>query len=1033
MTELITLLLHNIFMRLTVPSLHQVLHSENWFPPTRTGFAAPSSRTFQYTKSQKYWLLKTHPEAYQGIPDVPNLLSKQIRDALAYDHGEEDQTASTLAIGAITDLRNPSRPGAWPVVAVAAGEAAHILRISSMSLEDWVCEDHSLPVGCNSTYGPAAAGVAQPTFQGLWCSDGTAISQLKFATKPRQGDPFRWLIVQKPSSTTIFEPEIRAKPVKNSVSMLSLNLEGEQHIAVNPIVTLSTSVTGGDTHCDFSINIGEDEDAPQIAIVDRSGNWSVWYIEREGPSRMKTTKAVPKNKGIWDLPPSLGLPNGAGLSGERFRLSWAFTARKPDDWERDSNTSDNPRTPNTLQAAYLSGLDTTQSRYERLIISNHTHLQVLDANAGTSLSWLSFSKPDGTDALLDAQVFPGSPSHVLVLTTKKLYLLHISDDVHQEASRLTVMLSCPHYMSHGREVPRMSVTRLGASPDRTSSLVLLYSTQNSRVSIFYLTSYLQDGNVDFHHQVMQITGLEASTSGDPQGIECLTAVPLQLCPLRKRGGPKSETTENRNESSGVQYYQVFRLATDLSLTSSIFAVTSGAVERLARPIKSALPGWSEARRAMFLRRKLLREGEKAFVVPDMEEDKQLSVARPPETMVHHDTLQLRYYFVRLIEEINLGVFAERGSVSTGSSTFGPFGPVQEALANREADDYVSLKPLLGFSGFWQPLDLTELETGWDEQLRQLRESSSIRLFECGHYGPRPSVLDVFELLSVNWSARLPADSLKVMQWRHIQLALERMAAEVYLSERGVYMAPTSTIELASKTLPREGDSQASLKSEFEDLPLSQPRSDASLPTPSATPSSSRATSEVFEESQQSQEYDDPEQEDPAVTRLRLYLPSIKFTPPARRGQSRVLSLWPEQRGSDPAEYRYSRNGRPDAESEAARRQRQREEERIRKRAERRAHITIKMERSGEALSQPLMPSFSQAGPPPPPHTFAHSQAPVSSFGFESQHSQRQSQSQGHGFGFGFSQTMSQPLPGEFGARRSKMKKKVKAKPASGFR
>ncbi|ROW17060.1 hypothetical protein VPNG_01107 [Cytospora leucostoma] len=944
-----------------LPSLHQVLHFEKWFPPTRAGFAAPSSRTFQYTKSQKYWLVKTHPEAYQGIPDVPKLLSKQVRDARAYDHGEENQTASTLAIGAITDMRNPSRPGAWPVVAVAAGEAAHILRISSMSLEDWVCEGHSLPVGCNPTYGSVAAGGTQPIFQGLWCSDGTAISQLRFATKQRQVDPLRWLIVQKPSSTTIFEPQLSAKPVKNSASMLSLDLGGEEHIAVNPIVTLSTSMTGGDTHCDFSVNLGEDEDAPQIAIVDRSGNWSVWYIEREGHRRMKTTKAVPKSKGIWDLPTSLGLPNGAGLSEERFRVTWAFTARKSDDWERDSNTSDDPRTPNTLHTAYLSGLDTTPSRYERLVISNHTHLQVLDANAGTSLSWLSFSRPDGTDALLDAQVFPGSPSHVLVLTTKKLYLLHISDVEHQEASRLTVLLSCPHFMSHGSEVPRLSVTRLRTSPDRASVLVLLHSNRNSRVSIFYLTTHFQDGNVDFHHQVMQITGLEASSPGDPQGIECLTAVPLQLSALRKRRGPKSETTENHIESSEVQYYQVFRLATDLSLTSSIFAVTSGAVERLARPIKSALPGWSEARRATYLRRKLLREGEKAFVVPDTtEEDKQLSVARPPETLVHHDTFQLRYYFVRLVEEINNGVFGEPGSVSTGSGTFGPFGPVQAALADREADDYVSLKPLLGFSGFWQPLDLTEVETGWDGQMRRLQESSSIRLFECGHYGPRLSVVDVFEMLSVNWSAELPAESLKAMQWRHIQMALERMAAEVYLSERGVYMAPASTIELASRTLPREGDSQASLKSEFEDLPLSQPRSDVSLPTPSATPSSSRATSEVLQESQQSQEYDDAEHEDPAVTRLRMYLPSIKFTPPARSGQSRVLSLWPEQRGSDPAEYRYSRTGKPDAESEAARRRRQREEERMRKRAERRAHINFKMERSGEAFSQPLMPSSSHA-------------------------------------------------------------------------
>ncbi|KUI58771.1 hypothetical protein VP1G_06018 [Cytospora mali] len=642
-------------------------------------------------------------------------------------------------------------------------------------------------------HGPVATGGAQPTFQGLWCSDGTAISQLKFATKLKQRDPLRWLIVQKRSSTTIFEPEIRAKPVENTVSMLSIDVGGEEHIAANPIVTLTTSDTGGDIHCDFSINLGLDDDAPQIAIIDRSGNWSVWYSERERHGITRTTKAIPKNKGNWDLPPSSGLTNGTGFMEESFRINWAAELRKADDWERDSNASDNSRVlPNTLLKAYLAGLDTTQSRFER--------------------------------------------------------------------------------------------------------------------------------------------------------------------------------------------------------------------------------------------KKLLRDAEKAFVIPDIvEEDKQLSVIRPEEGVINHDTLQLRSYLVKVVEEINRGFFGQSASESMGSIAVDPFGPIQEALGNREADDHAALKPLLSFSQIWQPLDLPEVDVQWDAQLRQLQKSSSIQLFECGRYGSRLGVLEFFEAFSVNWSARLPAESLKPVQWRYIELVLERMAAEVYLSEKGVYRVPPSTMELALKALPRERNSQVSIEDDVEDLPHSQPRSDAVLPTPSATPSSSRATSEAADHSQKSEEDEEQQEEDPAVTRLRMYLPSIKFTPPAKQGQSRVLSFWPEQRGSDPAEYKYSPTGKPDAESEAAKRRRQRDEERRRRRAERRAQIGVKMERSGEAFSQPLMPSFIRSSPPP--QMFANSQAPMRSSGFDSQQSQGQSQS------FGFSQTMSQPLPGEFGTRESRLRKKAKAKKKAqiGFR
>lgn len=1003
------------------PSFQQVLPSEQWFPPTRTKSDAPHAGSFKDIKSQMYWLLKTHPEAFLGNLSLQETISEELRASRSHGDGVESQLGSVLAVGEVSDLRSPSHPVSRPAVAMAAGEAGHILRVSMVALEKWTWAKSSFPIGAH-----------QSQFHGTWSSDGSSISKIQFATKPRQYDPIRWLIAQRSTSTTIFQPEIRAKPTSGEAQTAILGDADVQHIALGPLVTLTKDATGGGDHSDFSVNVGSETDAAQIAIVDICGNWSVWFIDsqrnRHGGPGIYT--AIPKTRGTYGLSPSSWPSNQPRPSENNYRIAWVCKSARVDDWERDSSPSEtHGSVSRSLQTDYLTGHVESDPKYDGLLICDNTRVQVLDPEGSKAHSHLNFSRRHSADVLLEAQSIGGCPSHVLVLTTEKLYVLDTSSSGDQEARNPSVLISCPHFRGQTKQTLKMFVVRLQSSAEWASSLVLVYSSRNFRVQLFHLTINSQDGSASFHHQMVQLPGFHTSLD-ELAGIASLHAVPLRRSASKGRHSSASEAAGAHVDNNKLQLFQLFVLANDLNLASSTVAITFGSAQWPGWPKKSAKTAWDDTQWRTSLRRRGLREVEDAFVVPDaVEEDRQVSRQRRIRSFPNHNTNPLKFYFIKVVEEINVGFFGEYDFLSGVDNGVGPFGSIKDIAEKRETHEHVALQPLLGFKDQWHALDLTRLDALWNRELERLKKSSDVQVFECGKFGPTLDVTALFERFSIDWSSRMAAESLAATQWRYMQLALERMAAEAYLSEKGIYMVPQPTLDLASRAKPREGNSQSTVDDLYEELPFSRAGSEMTLPTPSATPSSSRATSQVAESFETQEEDDTFDRESTAVTRLRMYLPSVKFTPPAKQGPSRVMSLWPEQRGSDPENYRYSRKGKGvDGLDQAAKRRQEKEVERRRRRAERKAQLGIKMEGFGDSFSQAHVPDEVRSSPPP--QLFAKSQVQYQGFGFGSQ-SQAQSQSQG----FGPSQTMSQPIRGEFGTRTSVLRKKIKGKhkAKSGFK
>lgn len=1000
-----------ILILFLVPLFQQVLPFEELLPSTRADVSLSSSKIFQHTRSQRNWLLKTHPEAFFGNVNLPATISEESR---AQRSGEgKSRTGSILAIGEITNLRDArsSYTTACPVVAMAAGEAGHILQLSAINTVKCTLDKSVFPVGALDS-----------SFCGSWRSDGTPISQIKFASKLKEFNSIRWLVVQRESSTTIFEPELRNKPISGMASILGQQISTAEHIAINPIVTITRDSTGGESHCDFSINFGLDGEVPQIAIIDKSGNWSVWYLTQHNGRRGTRTKTVLKKRGSWDPSLSTRSWNTSSCIDEAYSIIWTKGLNNTDEWEHDSDLSDDlgPARLCDLRNAFLGRVGTPSIRYDSLLICNSTQLQRLPALGDDLTTWLDFSRRGSSDILLGAQIFPGSPTHTFVLTTESIYLLDVSVAEGHETSPPVILVSCRHTRNHHKKTLKMSVTQLQGSENQAASLVLLYSTHDLRAEVFWFTISRHDRTAHFYHQVIQLPVSKRPDAKGSKGIESVTAIPLPLFTSRqeKSSGLK-DGAAYQVHSNKVQFYQLFVLTTDLSMSSCVISVTQGAFQKQDSPLVLTKPRWDGNKTSRFIRNKFLQQSEQAFVMPDAtEENSQLDIVRPSNTVASKKCVQLRYYFIKLMEEVNRGFFREEDHGPTTNDKNGPFIPVRETLErDKVAGDCISLKPLLSFSNFWQPLDLAGIEDEWDFNLKQLKEHQETRLFNCGTHDPRLSVMDVYEKLSINWSARLPAEHLKVMQWRYMELVLQRVAAEVYLSERGIYMVPQSTLDLAAKSLP--ATEKDNVEDTLDELPSTQPMSQSAPSTPSATPST-RATSEAVNDSQGSQQGDEPGEEDPVVARLRMYIPSIRFTPPHKNGPSRVLSLWPTKRGENPAEYKYEPSGKgPDAEAETVKRKKEKEERR-RRRAEKRTQLSIKMESAAESFSQPLPPTAIRSSPLP--HDVGSSQVQSQGFVFGTQvQSQSQSQSQSFGFG-GFSQTMSQPLPGEFGIRQNKLKK-----------
>ncbi len=234
----------------------------------------------QVAREQARWLLHTVPSAFLGNTAVGSLL---LEDAKLPPAAENiSRSLPLLSFGKIADMTKGSGRAECSALALAVGDAGHILLILKAQYHNWRwARDDAAWIRLVT---------AESTEEGHWCGDGVPIHQIKFAAPRQSHTRTRWLLVQTAASTVVFEPVLHGNPVSNPHTSCGLASRGPSYISARPVLTLSTDQTGGNAHSDVLLQPESASGPPQLAIVDLAGNWCVWDISGSFHVRRRASK-----------------------------------------------------------------------------------------------------------------------------------------------------------------------------------------------------------------------------------------------------------------------------------------------------------------------------------------------------------------------------------------------------------------------------------------------------------------------------------------------------------------------------------------------------------------------------------------------------------------------------------------------------------------------------------------------------------------------------------------------------------------------
>lgn len=510
-----------------------------WSAPTKTvlpdlGSFAPS----QLARSQNNWLLKTLPEAFLGDVDTETLLIDEISDTYSRTHPPPPPTASLLATGEITDVRDPDRVKGHTVLATASGESGHVLHLISLAREEWSWTEEDVKIRLH---------VPNHHLEGDWCQDSVPISLIKFVNDSKKYDQIRWLVVQKPTSTTVCEPELRKLPVQNPSSTQTSSSTLTQLVA-NPLFTITSDRSGGGSHSDVSFNPNSDDQAPQLAIIDQAGYWSVWDIIGRRGARPKVMKPVLRMCGNITIG---SIPKFSGRTAddqESHRIMWLSLKRDtPDDESRPGS-----RSRSSSRAKPRKRL----SRASLLLLGNSTTLCLFDTETGKSEDQPHLLSAKKGERLLDLAASHLDPSQAFLLTSTTISWLSVKED--GSRLRLEALVSSPH-----RRDVQDSTLRLEVSPGTyidgaLACFVSIRSSRNGEVTVFWFISPSSGKPLRYHRESVRLKASSKSIS-------------VAMLPVERRVGQANHAAPLARALAKRQtrFFQLVTLGYDLDLSCSL--------------------------------------------------------------------------------------------------------------------------------------------------------------------------------------------------------------------------------------------------------------------------------------------------------------------------------------------------------------------------------------------------------------------------------------------------------------------------------
>ncbi|KAI9853825.1 MAG: hypothetical protein M1824_000854 [Vezdaea acicularis] len=242
--------------------------------------------------------------------------------------------------------------------------------------------------------------------EGWWVGGGGSIWQICFSEHNRDVGP--WMAVRQSRSTTIFRPLYKRIPV---ISTGSLHRKHPpSRMSPNPIVTISSSMTGGSSHADVTFNPWY---ARQVAVIDNNGRWSIWDIEGQEQKRC-----------IWRL--------NAGPEGQIYDewVAESWESCQADGWGRICWAGD----------------------IHTLTVFNRRQMAIFDIRSVPSkpLSFPNLRLGRSSSWILDVKRSPTEDGHLFIVTSSEVIWMAVQnvtslDDFSEPTWRARILSSWRHF------------------------------------------------------------------------------------------------------------------------------------------------------------------------------------------------------------------------------------------------------------------------------------------------------------------------------------------------------------------------------------------------------------------------------------------------------------------------------------------------------------------------------------------------------------------------------------------------------------
>ena len=530
----------------SAPRFKQVAPFAQWCAPIRTPTSQPSGMgPSQVAKSQKNWLLEYLPEASIPDEDIESLLLEEIAASQRKKQPAPLGTASLFAVGEVADLRESESTRSHPVLAVASGMSGNVIRLISLAREDWIWTEADIKVRLLT---------ANTKLEGEVCHDGVPVSLVKFAIDSGKYDPIRWLLVQTGASTTVYEPELRTIPLPaGNPSARASGQSVASHIFDNPLFTIPCHRTGGSTQADvcFARHLGSK--APQLAIIDQAGYWSLWDITGRQTIRPKHLKPVLRMCGnsISGFIPRL--PSNSLNEPQPHKILWLALQRKPKQSRRLTSRARSPS-----MHPHGSAEPESQPPRQVLLLCSPKSLHLFDV-AAQALHWFTYPVlPKNTHRILDVAPSRVDPAQAFILTTTKL-LWVVARKSKKKGLALDILASCPHQKDVNDPTLRLDISPGAYINDHKACFVCVRSAKDAEMTVFWFINPGPDTPAEYHRDLISLNS--------PSNFIGLTILPAE----RRVSDEPTSAEGHAMRRPQLRFFQLLTLGQDLDVHSALCA------------------------------------------------------------------------------------------------------------------------------------------------------------------------------------------------------------------------------------------------------------------------------------------------------------------------------------------------------------------------------------------------------------------------------------------------------------------------------